>query len=108
MIFYITTVSNMRVRKYVEGETLKLELFFWNRDIYWTNWNEQKPSIMKATMSGDNIVEIINSDIRTPNGIVVDPYPAKLYWCDARLDKIERANLDGSNRKVIPWPLKLI
>ncbi|XP_071823394.1 prolow-density lipoprotein receptor-related protein 1-like isoform X3 [Apostichopus japonicus] len=70
-------------------------------DIYWTNWNEVKPSIMKSSMAGHNPRAIITNDIRTPNGIVVDEVASKLYWCDARLDKIERADLDGSNRKII-------
>lgn len=51
-------------------------------------------------MAGKDTRAIIETDIRTPNGIAIDAYAGKLYWCDARLDKIERADLDGTNRVV--------
>ena len=37
-----------------------------------------------------------------PNSLVIDYSTDWLYWADARLDKIERAELDGSHRKVSP------
>ena len=35
-----------------------------------------------------------------PNGLALDRFAQKLYWGDARLDKIERCNYDGTNRQV--------
>lgn len=35
-----------------------------------------------------------------PNALTLDHKAQKLYWADARLDKIERAEYDGSNRVV--------
>lgn len=35
-----------------------------------------------------------------PNAITLDHKAKKLYWGDARLDKIERCEYDGSNRVV--------
>ncbi|XP_058867450.1 low-density lipoprotein receptor-related protein 1 isoform X2 [Acipenser ruthenus] len=69
--------------------------------MFWTNWNEQSPSIMRATLSGGNVVVIIGNDIRTPNGLAIDHRAEKLYFSDATLDKIERCEYDGSNRYVI-------
>ncbi|XP_069042806.1 low-density lipoprotein receptor-related protein 1 isoform X2 [Lepisosteus oculatus] len=69
--------------------------------MFWTNWNEQRPSIMRATLSGGNVVVIIGSDIRTPNGLAIDHRAEKLYFSDATLDKIERCEYDGSRRHVI-------
>jgi integrin beta 2 len=43
---------------------------------------------------------IITTDIRMPNALTLDHKAQKLYWGDARLDKIERAEYDGSNRVV--------
>lgn len=43
---------------------------------------------------------IITDKIRTPNGLTMDYKAHKLYWSDARLDKIERCDFDGSNRIV--------
>uniref|UniRef100_A0A8C7TM20 EGF-like domain-containing protein n=1 Tax=Oncorhynchus mykiss TaxID=8022 RepID=A0A8C7TM20_ONCMY len=69
--------------------------------MFWTNWNEQSPSIMRATLSGNNVLVIIGSDIRTPNGLAIDHRAEKLYFSDATLDKIERCEYDGSRRYVI-------
>jgi integrin beta 2 len=43
---------------------------------------------------------IVTTDIRMPNALTLDHKAQKLYWGDARLDKIERAEYDGSNRVV--------
>lgn len=68
--------------------------------MFWTNWNEQSPSIMRATLTGANVLVIIGSDIRTPNGLAIDHRAEKLYFSDATLDKIERCEYDGSRRYV--------
>ncbi|XP_038049226.1 prolow-density lipoprotein receptor-related protein 1-like [Patiria miniata] len=69
--------------------------------LYWSNWNTEHPRISRSRMSGSNVTDIITTEIQMPNGIVVDHLASKLFWCDARLDKIERTNLDGTNRVVI-------
>ncbi|XP_023125210.2 low-density lipoprotein receptor-related protein 1 isoform X1 [Amphiprion ocellaris] len=69
--------------------------------MFWTNWNEQAPSIMRASLSGANVLVIIGSDIKTPNGLAIDHRAEKLYFSDATLDKIERCEYDGSNRYVL-------
>ncbi|KAJ8403984.1 hypothetical protein AAFF_G00343340 [Aldrovandia affinis] len=69
--------------------------------MFWTNWNEQSPSIMRASLSGGNVVVIIGHNIRTPNGLAIDHRAEKLYFSDATLDKIERCEYDGSHRYVV-------
>ncbi|KTG07000.1 hypothetical protein cypCar_00009024, partial [Cyprinus carpio] len=69
--------------------------------MFWTNWNEQSPSIMRAQLSGANVLVIIGSDVRTPNGLAIDHRAEKLYFSDATLDKIERCEYDGSRRYVV-------
>uniref|UniRef100_A0A670IUS4 LDL receptor related protein 1 n=1 Tax=Podarcis muralis TaxID=64176 RepID=A0A670IUS4_PODMU len=69
--------------------------------MFWTNWNEQHPSIMRATLSGANMITIIDKDIRTPNGLAIDHKAEKIYFSDATLDKIERCEYDGTKRYVI-------
>lgn len=39
-------------------------------------------------------------DIYWPNGLTIDLAEQKLYWADAKLSFIHRANLDGSERYV--------
>uniref|UniRef100_UPI00358E1ABB prolow-density lipoprotein receptor-related protein 1 isoform X2 n=1 Tax=Myxine glutinosa TaxID=7769 RepID=UPI00358E1ABB len=69
--------------------------------MFWTNWNEQRPSIMRAVLSGSNVQVIIASNIRTPNGLALDHRSEKLYFSDATLDKVERCEYDGTRRYVI-------
>ncbi|XP_047119261.1 low-density lipoprotein receptor-related protein 1 [Schistocerca piceifrons] len=69
--------------------------------IYWTNWNSHNPSIQRAFVNGQGLESIITKDIRMPNALALDHKAQKLYWSDARFDKIERANYDGTNRVVL-------
>ncbi|XP_072105063.1 low-density lipoprotein receptor-related protein 1-like [Mobula birostris] len=89
----VTMSGEDHPRAFVLDECLNL--------MFWTNWNEQYPSIMRATLSGASVSVIIGTDIRTPNGLAIDHPSEKLYFSDATLDKIERCEYDGSNRKVI-------
>ncbi|KAK6165881.1 hypothetical protein SNE40_022703 [Patella caerulea] len=69
--------------------------------IFWTNWNDEKPRIQRSYLNGFQPESIITEQIQTPNGLAIDHKAEKLYWSDARLDKIERCDLDGSNRVII-------
>uniref|UniRef100_A0A7M4FXS6 LDL receptor related protein 1 n=1 Tax=Crocodylus porosus TaxID=8502 RepID=A0A7M4FXS6_CROPO len=89
----ITMSSDDHPRAFVLDECQNL--------MFWTNWNEQHPSIMRATLGGANVLIIIDQDIRTPNGLAIDHQAEKLYFSDATLDKIERCEYDGSHRYVI-------
>ena len=55
---------------------------------------------MTSTFSGSNVKRIITTEMKTPNGLAIDHMAKKLYWSDAGLDKVERCDVDGSNRKV--------
>ncbi|XP_073701189.1 low-density lipoprotein receptor-related protein 1B [Garra rufa] len=69
--------------------------------MFWTNWNEQRPSIMRSTLAGKNMKVIISTDVFTPNGLTIDHKAEKLYFSDGSLGKIERCEYDGSHRHVI-------
>ncbi|XP_017298797.1 low-density lipoprotein receptor-related protein 1-like [Diaphorina citri] len=69
--------------------------------IYWTNWNSHLPSIQRAFFSGFGTESIITTDITMPNALALDHQAEKLFWGDARLDKIERCDYDGTNRIVL-------
>ncbi|KAI4806135.1 hypothetical protein KUCAC02_010715 [Chaenocephalus aceratus] len=69
--------------------------------MFWTNWNEQRPSIMRSTLAGKNMRIIVSSDILTPNGLTIDHKAEKLYFSDGSLGKIERCDFDGTSRYVI-------
>ncbi|XP_014241482.1 low-density lipoprotein receptor-related protein 1 [Cimex lectularius] len=69
--------------------------------LYWTNWNNNRPSIQRAFTNGRMKESIITTEIRMPNAIALDHYAQRLYWADARLDKIERCDYNGMHRIVL-------
>ncbi|GIY95882.1 low-density lipoprotein receptor-related protein 1 [Caerostris extrusa] len=69
--------------------------------IYWTNWNARNPSIQRAFLTGFDLQSIVETNIRMPNALALDHKAQRLYWSDARLDKVERCNLDGTERYVL-------
>lgn len=69
--------------------------------VYWTNWNTNAAIQRAGPQNGYKVESIIKTNIRVPNGIAIDQKRRKLYWCDARLDKIETCDMDGTNRIVL-------
>ena len=68
-----------------------------SRWMYWTDWGNPA-KIEKASMDGLNRRVIHDTDLTWPNALTLDFDTQILYWADARLDKIESSNIDGSNR----------
>ena len=68
--------------------------------MYWTDRGKY-PKIERAGLDGSHRITLVNTSVAWPNGITIDFHEQKLYWVDAKLDKIEIMNLDGSNRRVI-------
>lgn len=69
--------------------------------VFWVNWNSKRPSIQRAHTSGWKIESIIDDNITMPNAITIDHEMQRIYWVDARQDKIERCDLDGKERHVV-------
>ncbi|KAJ8019186.1 Low-density lipoprotein receptor-related protein 6 [Holothuria leucospilota] len=68
--------------------------------IYWSDWGSF-PKIEKSFGDGSNRIIIVSLGLGWPNGIALDETERKLYWADARLNRIERCNLDGSQRELL-------
>ena len=68
--------------------------------MFWTDWGEE-PKIERAEMDGSNRSVIIRQQIHWPNGLTIDYGAGKIYWTDAKLYYIAKANYDGSNREQI-------
>jgi low density lipoprotein receptor-related protein 5/6 len=64
------------------------------------NWGS-KPKIERAHLDGSRRVTIVNSSLGWPNGIAVDREEQLVYWGDAKMDKIEVVNVDGTGRRVL-------
>lgn len=57
---------------------------------------------MRAGMDGSFPLAIVSSNLKWPNGITVDQGNSRIYWVDARLDRIETSLLDGTDRHIVP------
>ena len=52
-------------------------------------------------MDGTEKTIVHNTSLSTPYGLTLDYDTQTLYWTDYRLNKIEKSNVDGSNRAVV-------
>lgn len=71
-----------------------------DRFMFWTDWGSS-PKIERSSLSGSRRIAIVTSNIQWPNGIDLDKGNKRIYWVDARLDKVESVDYNGNNRKVI-------
>lgn len=56
--------------------------------MFWTDWGEQ-PKIERAALDGSMRQVVIDQDLEWPNGVAIDTELRKIYWCDAKTDRIE-------------------
>ena len=45
--------------------------------------------------------KIVTENIKWPNGLTLDLVQRKLYWIDAKLRRLEVADFEGNNRKLL-------
>lgn len=74
--------------------------FFSFSKIYWTDWGNT-PRIEYANMDGSNRRVIADTHLFWPNGLTIDYASRRIYWVDAKHHVIEKADLDGRNRKAV-------
>lgn len=81
------------------------------KNLYWIDAGSGTITI--STINGTFQRTLINDDLDQPHDIVVDPESGFIIWTDwGRKAKIERARLDGSERKILvesnlQWPTGL-
>ncbi|KAJ8310212.1 hypothetical protein KUTeg_012077 [Tegillarca granosa] len=69
--------------------------------MFWSDWGK-KSKIEAADMDGNNRMILVNfTTTAWPNGIAMDYYDNRIYWIDARNDKIESIDIDGKDRRLI-------
>jgi len=68
--------------------------------MYWTDWGAI-PKIEQAGMDGSARRTIVTGNLVWPNGLTIDQATNRLFWVDAKLDKIEVSDLSGGNRQLI-------
>ncbi|KAL3837627.1 hypothetical protein ACJMK2_022973, partial [Sinanodonta woodiana] len=68
--------------------------------LYWAD-SGSPAKIEKSNYDGTNRHELVNTGLSSPYGLALDINDGVLYWCEIGTFRIERANVDGSNRTVI-------
>jgi len=75
-------------------------LLFCQRLLYWTDIGKN-PKIEQVAMDGTSRRIIVNKNLGSPNGLTMDHSSNRLYWIDAKLDRIEEFDLNNRNRRTI-------
>lgn len=65
-----------------------MDMCFFSSLMYWTDWGEN-PKIECANLDGQERHVLVNTSLGWPNGLALDLQEGKLYWGDAKTDKIE-------------------
>ncbi|KAH7983823.1 hypothetical protein HPB52_014598 [Rhipicephalus sanguineus] len=68
--------------------------------VYWTDWGP-RPAIMHSSTDGTNIQQLVSTDLGWPNGLTLDHTTNRLYWCDAKLSRLEYLELATLKRDVV-------
>ena len=78
------------------GRSLGIALDVAGGHIYWTN--SSVGSIERANLNGADMQTLVTG-LSGPQGVALDVARGKMYWTDwdATTDRIQRANLDGTN-----------
>ena len=71
------------------------------RYMYWTNLATISVSIERASMDGSSRQILVSSMLSLPNGLTLDHETQTLYFIDAHLNRLERVNTNGGNRKLL-------
>lgn len=72
---------------------------FFSSLMYWTDWGEN-PKIECANLDGRDRHVLVNTSLGWPNGLALDLQEGKLYWGDAKTDKIEVSEVPGAQMYV--------
>lgn len=68
--------------------------------IYFSEW-DRPANITRANADGTGLLVFKNVTLGWPNGLSIDFKADRVYWCDALLDHVQHANLDGTDIKTV-------
>ena len=76
--------------------------------VFWADVSLEKIKRIRVTGDTRKVEDVISVGLKKSEGLAVDWISKKLYWTDCRdsdrkRNRIEVANLDGTDRKVLFW-----
>ncbi|XP_076061029.1 low-density lipoprotein receptor-related protein megalin isoform X2 [Oratosquilla oratoria] len=71
--------------------------------VFFSEW-DRPANISRAFLDGTNLMVFRNVLVGWPNGLSLDYAKDRLYWCDALLDHVQHAKLDGTDVRTINSP----
>ncbi|MBN3319272.1 LRP4 protein, partial [Atractosteus spatula] len=85
------------------------------RNLYWTDGVAGQILAISLNTTSTNIrnhTVVLNEDLEQPHSLVLHPQERMMYWTEIGEPQIEKAGMDGSDRKVIitkglSWPISL-
>lgn len=69
-----------------------------NGRMYWSDWSHT-PLIEYAEMDGSNRKILVSKELGWPNGLAIDHALNRLYWIDAKLERIEYITLNEPHER---------
>ncbi|PIK56419.1 putative low-density lipoprotein receptor-related protein 4 isoform X3 [Apostichopus japonicus] len=67
--------------------------------LFWTDWGIS-PKIERSYLDGSGRSTLI-SNVHWPNGLTIDYEEERIYWTDANTGRIESANFNGEERRLV-------
>lgn len=68
--------------------------------MFWTQWGKSA-GIYLAGLDASGKETLVNMNIEWPNGLTFDTIKSRVYWCDAKLDKIEYYDMVNKSRHLL-------
>ncbi|KAJ0178036.1 hypothetical protein K1T71_005859 [Dendrolimus kikuchii] len=68
--------------------------------IFFSEW-DRPANISRANTDGSGLLVFENATLGWPNGLSIDFEADRVYWCDALLDHVQHARLDGTDIKTV-------
>ncbi|XP_045450693.1 low-density lipoprotein receptor-related protein 2 [Melitaea cinxia] len=68
--------------------------------IFFSEW-DRPANISRANTDGSGLLVFENLTLGWPNGLSIDFDADRVYWCDALLDHVQHAKLDGTDVKTV-------
>ncbi|KAK8402469.1 hypothetical protein O3P69_000706 [Scylla paramamosain] len=68
--------------------------------VFYSEW-DRPANISRAFLDGTNVMVFRNVLLGWPNGLSIDYITDRIYWCDALLDHVQHANLNGTDVQTI-------